>query len=134
MRPAALSRIGWWFAAALVCAGTLAIGVWRLLPRESQPLARLIPLTTLPGNEGEPTLSPDGNLVAFTWNGSVEGGGADIYVKAVDNETQQRLTDTPESEASPAWSPDGREIAFVREAKGVFLISVLGGPEGTYWR
>ena len=129
VHPAALSRTGWWFAAALVCTGTLAIGVWRLLPRESRASARLIPLTTLPGNEDQPTLSPDGNFVAFTWNGSAEGRGSDIYVKAVDSETLRRLTDTPESEASPAWSPDGREIAFVRDANGVFLISVLGGPE-----
>ena len=127
--PAALSRTGWWLAAALVCTATLAIGVWRLLPRESRASARLIPLTTLPGNEDQPTLSPDGNFVAFTWNGSAEGRGSDLYVKAVDSETLRRLTDTPESEASPAWSPDGREIAFVREANGVFLISVLGGPE-----
>jgi Tol biopolymer transport system component len=129
VRPAALRRTGWWFAAALVCIGTLAIGVWRLLPLESRAPARLIPLTTLPGNEDQPSLSPDGNFVAFTWNGSAEGSGSDIYVKAVDSEMLRRLTDTPESEASPAWSPDGREIAFVREANGVFLISVLGGPE-----
>jgi Tol biopolymer transport system component len=129
VRTAALSRTGWWLAAAFVCIVTLAIGVWWLLPPESRAPARLIPLTTLPGNEDQPTLSPDGNFVAFSWNGSAEGSGSDIYVKAVDSETLRHLTDTPESEASPAWSPDGREIAFVREANGVFLIAVLGGQE-----
>jgi hypothetical protein len=129
VRTPALSRTGWWLAAASACTVTLAIGVWRLLPRESRAPARLTPLTTLPGNEGQPAFSPDGNWVAFTWNGSAEGSGSDIYVKAVDSEVLRPLTDTPESETSPAWSPDGREIAFVREANGVFLISFLGGPE-----
>lgn len=41
----------------------------------------------------------------------------------------RRLTDTPESERWPAWSPEGREIAFVRDGKGIFVISALDGPE-----
>ena len=129
VRPAPLSRIGWWLAAAFVCILTLAVGVWRLLPRESRPAPRLIPLTTLPGNEGQPALSPDGNFVAFAWNGGTEGSRADIYIKDVHGEALRRVTDTMENESSPAWSPDGREIAFVREITGVFLISALGGPE-----
>ena len=129
VRPAPLSRTGWWLAAALVCTVTLAVGVWGLLPRESRPPARLRPLTTFPGNESQPALSPDGNFVAFAWNGGTEGSWADIYIKDVHGEALRRLTDTMETESSPAWSADGREIAFVREAKGVFLISALGGPE-----
>ena len=130
VRPAVPRRTRWWFAAALACAGTLAIGFWRLIPRESRAPARLIPLTTLPGDEGQPSLSPDGSFVAFTWNGGTEGSTSDIYIKAVDGEALRPLTDTPENERSPAWSPDGREIAFVREGKGVFRISILGGQEG----
>ncbi len=129
VRPAARSRPRWWFAAALVCLAVAGGAVWYLLPRESQPPARLIPLTTSPGNESQPALSPDGNFVAFAWNGGTEGNGADIYIKDVRSEAQRPLTDTMETESSPAWSPDGREIAFVREAKGVFLISAIGGPE-----
>ncbi len=42
----------------------------------SPPAARLLPLTTYPGVEGPPSLSPDGNQVAFERNG-------DIFVEQV---------------------------------------------------
>ena len=44
---------------------------WRLWPHpeaEAPPL-RVVPLTALNGNEGEPTFSPDGEQVAFSWDG-----------------------------------------------------------------
>jgi Tol biopolymer transport system component len=71
-------------------------------------------------------LSPDGNLVVFSWRNN---GPPDLYIKSVDSEVQRRLTDTPEPEFSPAWSPDGREIAFLRGGKGVFTVAALGGVE-----
>jgi len=90
--------------------------------RASLPDSRLVPLTTYPGVEGPPSLSPDGNQVAF------ERGG-DIYVKQVDGEALVQLTRTALSEAAPAWSPDGRQIAFTREGEGIFVVSPLGGAE-----
>jgi Tol biopolymer transport system component len=129
VRPAAWRRLRWSFAAALVCLGAAGGAVWRLLPRESAPPARLMPLTTFPGSERQPALSPDGNFVVFAWDGGIEESGTDIYIKALNGEALRRLTETPESESSPAWSPGGGEIAFVREGKGVFVISTLGGPE-----
>src|SRR5262249_50671078 len=38
----------------------------------------VLPLTSLPGAAGAPTLSPNGNQVAFAWNGW-EGNNFDIY-------------------------------------------------------
>src|SRR5215469_15865897 len=83
---------------------------------------RLVPVTTYPGIEGPPSLSPDGNQVTFQRNG-------DIFVKQVDSEALVQLTNTPSNEAAPAWSPNGRQIAFVRDRTGIFLISPLGGGE-----
>ena len=81
-----------------------------------------LPLTTYPGVEGPPSLSPDGNQVAFERSG-------DIFVKQVDGEALVQLTSTAVPEYAPAWSPDGRQIAFAREGQGIFLISPLGGGE-----
>ena len=81
-----------------------------------------LPLTTYPGVEGPPSLSPDGNQVAFERNG-------DIFVKQVDSEALAQLTRTAEPEQAPAWSPDGRWIAFSRGRDGIFVISPLGGGE-----
>ncbi len=101
---------------ALVLAGFVA-------RRSFKPEPKLVPLTTFPGIEGPPSLSPDGNQVAFHRNG-------DIFVKQVDREALLRLTNTPGAdEAAPAWSPDGRQIGFVRDGTGIFLISPLGGSD-----
>src|SRR5262249_28430571 len=83
---------------------------------------KLVPLTAYPGIEGPPSLSPDGNQVAFQRDG-------DIFVKQVDGEPPLQLTDTPVEESAPTWSPDGRRIAFIRGGSGIFLISPLGGGQ-----
>lgn len=111
---------------AAVVGGALA---WRGVLEPSSTPAHLLPLASYPGNEGPPALSPDGNLVAFAWSGPAGVGPTDIYVKAVESEALRRLMQTPGSETSPAWSPDGNSIAFVRDRRGVFTMSQLGGAE-----
>ena len=90
------------------------------------------PLTSLPGFERYPDLSPDGNRVAFSWQR--EGASqSDIYVKQIDVGQPRRLTNHPDEEIQPRWSPDGRYLAFARfstwnEGK-VLRIPALGGSE-----
>ena len=91
-----------------------------------------VPLTSYPGRESQPTLSPDGSLVAFTWDGENQDN-QDIYVKAIGAEQPLRLTSDPARDGSPAWSPDGTFIAFLRErpagGSDVLLIPASGAPE-----
>jgi Tol biopolymer transport system component/DNA-binding winged helix-turn-helix (wHTH) protein len=92
---------------------------------------RTAPLTSLPGEESAPAFSPDGNQVAFVWDGE-QGDNEDIYIKLIGAGTPLRLTTSPASDRNPAWSPDGRHIAFIRVSQyesGVFIIPALGGPE-----
>jgi Tol biopolymer transport system component/DNA-binding winged helix-turn-helix (wHTH) protein len=120
--------------AAVVVAVAISAGVALYLFRlGSSPRGSMktIPLTSLAGNERYPSFSPDGNQIAFVWDG--EGGdNEDIYVKVIGTEIALRLTTGPEADRNPAWSPDGRHIAFVRssaEARGLFVVPALGGPE-----
>ena len=86
------------------------------------------PLTSFPGRELQPTFSPDGNQVAFVWNGEKEDN-YDIYLKVIDAPTPLRLTHDAAEDLSPAWSPDGRHIAFVRYSQSkteVILVPVTG--------
>ena len=97
----------------------------------STPL-RPLPVTTDPGRELCPSLSPDGSQVAFAAD-SESREGLDIYVKSIGHGTRLRLTTHPSDEWSPAWSPDGQTIAFARlggEAGfEIHLVPALGGAE-----
>jgi Tol biopolymer transport system component len=106
-------------------AGSLLLGAvaWFSFRPVSHPdPPKLIPLTTYPGIEEPPSLSPDGSQVVFERHG-------DIFVKQSEGEAFLQLTNTATAETSPTWSPDGHRIAFARDRTGIFLISPLGGAE-----
>jgi eukaryotic-like serine/threonine-protein kinase len=121
------SRWVWGGAGAIVAIaagfGILAVVRSRQSPR---PDVRVITLTTYPGLERFPTLSPDGKEVAFSWNGP-EQDHSGIYVKLVGGGGPLRLTDNPDEDIMPSWSPDGEHIAFVR-GTSIVQMSSLGGP------
>jgi len=92
---------------------------------------KVVSFTSFSGREFDPTFSPDGNQIAFIWDG-VKGDNFDIYVKLINAGTPLRLTTHPGADHSPAWSPDGRYIAFFRHAeseRGIFIVPALGGTE-----
>jgi Tol biopolymer transport system component len=124
-----------WIVGATIIVTTALVGVavgrWRARPE--LPAARLLTVTSFPGGESMPGLSPDGNFVVYAGRGADPNDTNDLWVKAVDGDALRRLTDTPQlHESMPAWSPDGRQVAFYATeggaSVGVFLISALGGP------
>jgi Tol biopolymer transport system component/DNA-binding winged helix-turn-helix (wHTH) protein len=107
--------------------------VWRIIFKHSSalPLLKITPFTSFVGRETQPSFSPDGNQIAFAWDGE-NGANSDIYIKQVGTEALLRLTTDPAEDIDPLWSPDGRSIAFTRfkgESAELYLISPLGGPE-----
>ena len=149
--PTSRQRGGWGailgaVAVAAMLAGSLAW--WSLArdpaPRLTQPPAetasgrafglesRLI--TSSPGFEVAPSLSPDASMVAYL---AVPPGQRNIavMVQATTPTTPRQLT-RPTGQAedfSPAWSPDGREIAFLRRVPDqsceIRIVSASGGAE-----
>jgi serine/threonine protein kinase len=117
--------------------GVLALvaGWWFLSPaltdRSPSPLSS-VPLTSYVGQEREPSLSPDGNRVAFSWDGPNQDN-FDIYVKGIGPGEPLRLTEDPARDYSPSWSPDSRYIAFLRARPdgmaSLILVPPLGGQE-----
>jgi Tol biopolymer transport system component len=91
-----------------------------------------VPLTSYPGEEMQPSFSPDGKRVAFSWNG-VNQDNFDIYIKDIESDQPVRLTTNSSRDFSPAWSPDGRKIAFGRlvnpSGSEIYVVSMSGGPE-----
>jgi len=127
--------------AAYIGVGALALAavsllVWRigvspataLIPQQTAagPAARIMSLTEDGGLKERPRLSPNGEMVAFSWTGPT-GGNWDIYVKATQPDAQTfRVTEAPGMESAPEWSPDGKEVAFFRAAGGRMLDASRG--------
>ena len=111
----------------------LAVAVWlfRGTARKQAGIPEIVPLTTYEGDEDSPSFSPDGNQVAFSWNGEKQDN-FDIYLKLIGSPNSVRLTTDPANDMSPAFSPDGRSIGFVRVSNGachLIFIPSIGGPE-----
>lgn len=83
-------------------------------------------VTDAAGEEGSPTISPDGSTVAYATRAS---GSWDVYVQRVGGRNATPVAADPErDEASPAFSPDGRLIAFHEDDEdgGIFLVGATG--------
>jgi serine/threonine protein kinase len=120
--------------AVLTTAAAIGAFSWRgrtIAPDLPAASFTAVPLTTYPGREQQATFSPDGNSVAFSWNGEREDNW-DIYVKLIGPGSPQQLTTDLGVDMSPAWSPDGGSIAFVRihpDRATVMVVPSRGGPE-----
>ena len=142
IRGVSLRLPSWRWAGATVIPVLVAAGfiVWQAQQERPTPSAPTPPvaLTTFPGMEFQPTLSPESTHVAFAWNGPKQDN-VDIYVQQIGAGLPLRLTSDPLNDQNPVWSPDGRWIAFLRgraPAGRAFagraelrLIPPLGGTE-----
>jgi serine/threonine protein kinase len=127
----ARQRAWLWAGAAVLVLALLGVGLW-LMNRRTSPLPQpsVVPVTTYPGSQKEPSFSPDGKQVAFSWDGE-KGDNPSIYVKLLGETNALRLTTSPTGDYYPAWSPDGKRIAFLRQGSngGIYTVSPLGGAE-----
>jgi serine/threonine protein kinase len=127
-----------WLAGAATLAVLVVVallkGRWKapVLPAPDAP-PQVVPLTTMSGEENNPSFSPDGEQVAFSADAESEGKqDFDIYIKLVGSTEVRRLTSDPATEEWPAWSPDAKQVAFLRHTEDftrahIYLISPLGG-------
>jgi Tol biopolymer transport system component/DNA-binding winged helix-turn-helix (wHTH) protein len=124
-------RLAWGVVVLLILSAG-GVGIWfvRSGSKVTMPL-KAIPLTAYLGSEFQPSFSPDGNQVAFTWNGEKQDN-FDIYVKLIGTSEPLQLTHDPGADWSPVWSPDGRSVAFLRiftDGFALMTVSPLGGSE-----
>ncbi|MFB3829613.1 MAG: protein kinase, partial [Bryobacteraceae bacterium] len=117
-----------------VLAAALAAGAWLYFRAGAPPPGaglKVTPLTSLPGEETQPSISPDGNLVAFVWRNAEDSG---VYLQQIGGGPPLRLS--AGRALHPVFSPDGRQIAFVRGTAAkmdVVVVPSLGGMERTVW-
>jgi TolB protein len=68
-----------------------------------------------------PSWSPNGQLLAFSWNrkyGPGDPGGVDIHVIDIASKRYLQITHESGSNDYPSWAPDGRHIVFERAIGG----------------
>jgi serine/threonine protein kinase len=133
---AATRRTRWSRMAALAVTVTVLAAIGRyvvMAPRRtgnasaSRTDVTFTKVTTQPGVEQFPSLSPDGKWIVYVKG---EGPGSDIYLQSVSGQTPiANLTkDSPQADTQPAFSPDGESIAFrsQREGGGIFVMGRTG--------
>lgn len=59
----------------------------------------------------DPTVSPDGKTIAFSYRG-------DLWTVPVEGGVAKQLTNTPAHESAPAYAPSGQVLAFVSDENG----------------
>ena len=84
-------------------------------------------VTTGPGWERSPAVSPDGSMIAYV---SDQSGNPDLWVVDIHGGIPLRLTDDAGADEAPAWFPDGSGLAFASERSdvvSVWKVARLGG-------
>jgi Tol biopolymer transport system component/DNA-binding winged helix-turn-helix (wHTH) protein len=110
----------------------LAVGgvlLWKFLRQpasETRSVRRIAQVTTWPGLDVCPSLSPDGNSLAYSSN---HEGNFEIYVKPLASGGHEiPVTNDGQQNSEPAWSPDGQYIAYhSRNRGGIWIVPSLGG-------
>lgn len=113
-------------ALALLAGGVAA---WRYLGRPASAtryVRRTVQLTTSLGLDIYPSLSPDGNALAYSSN---HEGNFEIFVKPLAPGGHEiQITSDGQQNFEPAWSPDGQFIAYYsRNRRGIWVVPALGG-------
>ena len=94
------------------------------MPREVQITAQL-------EQELCPAFSPDGLVIAFSYNEDGEDD-FDIFIRQTETDTSLRLTDSAHKDLYPTWSPDGDRLAFWSNRDGdgeIYVMDVDGGRQ-----
>jgi hypothetical protein len=99
-----MRRVWLWPAFAALAIVTVAASWWLLRggpPPATEATYNVVPLTSEPGFERNPSFSPDGSLIAFEWDQGT--GQPHIFVKVTGAGDPVRLTTSPSAEYAPVW-------------------------------
>jgi DNA-binding winged helix-turn-helix (wHTH) protein len=103
-----------WILAGCVAMATVPIILFLTRRESALPPPHVTPLTSYTGLETEPSFSPDGSEVAFSWNGEAQTN-FDIYVQTVSSSAPLRLTTDGEADRSMRCICAGARLLHARQ-------------------
>jgi len=132
-KPTALTRDTSWTPGPIAIAMMLGVAmlagaalVWLGVGRggsvTTEARLRFTPLTSDPGNEYDPALSPDGEQLAYVARGP--DGATRIFVKPTHGGSVTQITSGNGHDTAPAWSPDGAHVAYAHMDDGQCVIRI----------
>lgn len=130
----ALTAAGIWYASHRLAPEPAAKATASVaMPSKASVSLPFVTITSRPGRETSPSVSPDGSMVAYVQID--DKGFSTIMLQATVHVPARPLTATPAtySDMLPVWSPDGRTLAFARFDSAsrcqIMLIAASGGNE-----
>ena len=125
-RLAAAAIFAMFVAAAI---GALVTGAL-MIPPAAVTVHRVLPLTSFVGLEEFSSISPDGNMVAFT---APQGGRRQVFVAFLKGGQPLPVTHDDADHQLPRWLPDGSSLVYFSPAApgevqgAIYKIPTLGG-------
>lgn len=123
-----------WYVGLMAGIVALSLAAWFIIRPRNKPnslsnkpiILKNAQITTWTGLDLFPSLSPDGNAVAYT---SDHTGKFEIYVRALmPGARENQLTSDGQQNLEPSWSPDGKWIAYYSLSRGgIWLVPAGGG-------
>jgi len=105
----------------------LATGVWIFeQPDAGVQFGEQALVSTFPGSHTQPSLSPDGTMVAFVSDAS---GAPQVWVKNLYEGSPVQITHGEEPAMRPAWSPKNDQVLFHRRDGSLWTVGPFGTPE-----
>src|ERR1039457_482073 len=131
LAPAPSKRLNWRIlGVAIVLPALAGAGVLFVWLSEAKTVAPRTPARiTRDGLAETPTISRDGNLLAYT--SKAGGGKMHVWVGQTAGGQAAQVTRGGDDETAPDFSPDGTRIVFrsERDGGGIYTVSTLGGSE-----
>lgn len=123
-----------WFA-MVAGLGVILLAAFALLrqtesPAPSPRMLEARPITSSPGRQRDPSISPDGRYIVYTAANPEQG--TQLFLHGIGKGIQDRQLTTREENSAPVFFPDGERIAFLRKSSDrctVTMMTLVDGAE-----
>ncbi len=128
VRRRRIRSIASWTLGAIALLGISIAPVYFLRNKRELGTVELTPITADPGLTWGPSLSADGNLLAYSSDRDGPGN-LNIWVQNLVNNSMGQVTHDGSDATTPALSPDGSLVAYrsEREGGGIYVSPLKGG-------